>query len=71
MAGPQGQLQRGPFSVVAVPVESDGFVFSWSDAAEFLRGLGHTGIALGMHDFLEPWTKVNIRLEASVSHHLL
>jgi L-ascorbate metabolism protein UlaG (beta-lactamase superfamily) len=49
MAGPQGPLPAGPFGIVALPVEGGGFVFSGSEAAEFLRGLGHTGVALALH----------------------
>lgn len=49
VAGPQGPLPAGPFGIVALPVEGGGFVFSGNDAAEFLRGLGHTGVALALH----------------------
>lgn len=49
VAGPQENAPRGPFAVVAVPVEGGGFVFSAKEAAEFIRGLGHTGLVVGLH----------------------
>jgi L-ascorbate metabolism protein UlaG (beta-lactamase superfamily) len=49
MAGAQGLLPPGPFALVALPVEGGGFVFDGKEAAEFLRGMGHTGLAIAVH----------------------
>jgi L-ascorbate metabolism protein UlaG (beta-lactamase superfamily) len=49
MAGTQGALPPGLFSLVAIPVEGGGFVFDGNEAAEFLRCLGHTGLAIAIH----------------------
>jgi L-ascorbate metabolism protein UlaG (beta-lactamase superfamily) len=49
MAGPQDGVPSGPFAVVAVPIEGGGFVFGAEEAADFVRGLGHTGLVVGLH----------------------
>ena len=49
LAGPQQKLPLGPFALIAIPVEGGGFVFDGQEAAEFLKEIGHSGLALPVH----------------------
>lgn len=54
VAGPQ-QAIAGEFDAVVIPTEGDGFVFEPTEAAEFLRSIGHSGVSIAVHsdDFAE------------------
>lgn len=45
------QMAAAPIghSAVVVPIEGGGFVFGPQEAAAFLRGIAHTGVAIGVH----------------------